>query len=267
MKKLLFLIFISGVIYGQAKNTTPDSASVALDSVRALSPRSLSNLDSVTALSTRSLTNTDSVSSLSTRSLANTDSVSSLSIRSLANSDSVTALSVRSLANIDSLAKHLDTLQSHNSRLNALVDSNTAQRSDINNIVTVSNVGGAIQDSIYAQLVPMGGSVNYPTSSENRGLMRAPYDIQLDSAYAVLKTDGGSNDSIKINIQWGTSRATAGSEMFYGDAWVSSTTTGTALTSDIYDNLIDQGSWIWFVTTSKVGTITDITFTVTYHRR
>lgn len=195
MKKLLLFIFLSGILYGQAKNESPNPW------VRAAISDSLDRID-------------------------------------------------------DSLGVHLDTLQTLRTDLNTL-------QGDVEDIVSAANIDQVIQDSIKADVRFFSVSLTYPQSTENRGLFLAPFDMEITKVSAAIASDGGSNDSVKVNIRWGSTRSSASSELFYNGAWVGSTT-GKNLTADIYDQYIDQNKWIWFVVTSKVGTITDLTLTVEY---
>lgn len=129
--------------------------------------------------------------------------------------------------------------------------------------VTTANIGGQIADSIEADTRFFSSSIVYPTSAENVVLFRAPYEIEIDSVHAVLS--GTASCSTKVNIQWGDSRTSADSELFYGDQWVSSTT-GASMTGDTYSTIIYQGEWVWFKTSDLVGTVYDINLTVTYHK-
>lgn len=122
----------------------------------------------------------------------------------------------------------------------------------------------SLTDSIEADTRFFGASVVYPTDAENVVLFRAPYEIEIDSVHAVLS--GTASCSTKVNIQWGDSRTSADSELFYGDQWVSSTT-GTSMTGDTYSTVIYQGEWVWFKTSDLVGTVYDVNLTVTYHKR
>lgn len=133
----------------------------------------------------------------------------------------------------------------------------------VDNLLSAKLAKADLDDSLKAQTEFFSATLPYPTSSENVVLFRAPFAIEIDSVHAVLS--GSASCSTKVNIQWGDTRTTADSELFYGDQWVSSTT-GTNMTGDTYAFLINKGDWVWFKTSGLVGTVYDINLTITYTR-
>ena len=121
-----------------------------------------------------------------------------------------------------------------------------------------------LQDSLKAQTYFFSTTVAYPSDSENIVLFRAPFELEIDSVHAVLS--GTASCSSKVNIEWGDSRTTADAGLFYGDQWVTSTT-GEAMTGDVYSSIIYQGEWVWFKTSGITGTVYDVNLTITYTKR
>ena len=125
-----------------------------------------------------------------------------------------------------------------------------------------------VSDSIEADERIFSITIDNPTSSENvtlfwNGKDYATNGLKIKSVRAVIQTNGGNDDSIKVNISWGNLRTIENASLFNGDKWVSSTT-GQDMTSNVYASTIDYDSWIWFKTSDKVGTVNSVTLSVTY---
>ena len=129
----------------------------------------------------------------------------------------------------------------------------------------VTNVGGVVEDSLQAQSHFFSASLDYPQNNENLGLFKTPFAMNIVSVDGVITSDGGSNDSVRVNVRWGTTRTTATEQLFYNDEWVSSLS-GKSLTGDLYGTSISIASWVWVETTNLVGTVKNLLITVEYTR-
>ena len=140
-------------------------------------------------------------------------------------------------------------------------DSIQLNKTNIDNI----NVNTAKLDSINAKN-PLSITVRYPQASTVYDMFRAPYNMEIIKATAYIRA-GGGDDSVKVNIRSGTTLGTATSELFYDGAWTSSTTSGTLLTADIYDQYLDKDEYVWFYVYSVVNGgeigVSSVTLTLT----
>lgn len=86
-------------------------------------------------------------------------------------------------------------------------------------------------------------------------------NVKIDTIFVVLRTDGGGNDSVVINLHWAAS-LNAGSprSVFASDVLVSNATTGVALVPDY--SVIKARNWVWLQCKRKSGTVTQIGMTI-----
>ena len=266
MKKIIFLILIVvGISYGQSGNPIVDSLTAHRTDINL-------NATNHDTLATDVQTNTTNValkSNIASPTFTGTVTIPTLNITSAFQIDEAPLTANISELNI------LDGVTSTASELNIL-DGVTATAAELNfvdgvtsNIQTQINAitaaqGDVIVDSINADVRFFSVTLQYPTASENVALFLCPYDITIQNVNAAVS--GTASCSSKVNIQFGATRATATSEVFNGDQWVSSTT-GVALTGNVYDQFIDGGQWVWVKTSGLVGTVYDLIVTATYTKR
>lgn len=103
--------------------------------------------------------------------------------------------------------------------------------------------------------------VESPGSAENLSFFRADKAISISKITAVLR--GSNTPSVTYSIKHGSDRSGAGTEVVTGGSTVTSTTTGTSVTS--FNNAsITAGHYVWLVTTAKSGTVDELSVTLEF---
>ena len=158
----------------------------------------------------------------------------------------------------------LDSVASYHDSLETNVQSNTSLISGLS-----TAQGSVIQDSIYAQIIPMGVSLSYPTSSEFVPLLRLPYDITIEEVYIGIV--GGT--SLNYNIHFGTSISAIEGLTSYSEVYASYEQTASKAGEleteqfSVSPMDVDAGNWLVFVTNGMSGTVEYVVVTINATRR
>ena len=101
-------------------------------------------------------------------------------------------------------------------------------------------------------------TIETPTASEDIGLQRFNVPITITKIVGVLT---GDYTSVTINPKFSTDRSAAGTAVLSSATAITSTTTGTVITS-FGDATIPADSFLWLETTAKTGTAGNLELTV-----
>jgi len=102
-----------------------------------------------------------------------------------------------------------------------------------------------------------------PTSSEDITMFFTDDAITVTQINAVLR--GSSTPSVTFTVRHNSDRSAAGAEVVTSGTTVTSTTTGSEVTS-FNDATIPAGSWVWLETTAQSGTVDEMNVTIEYTR-
>ena len=105
--------------------------------------------------------------------------------------------------------------------------------------------------------------VESPTAAENLGIGAFVDGYTITKVRAVLV--GSATPSVTWNLKYATDRSAAGTLVWTVGKTTTGVTTGDTFTA--FDNAaITADAWLWFLTTAKSGTVTQIEVTIEYRR-
>ena len=112
---------------------------------------------------------------------------------------------------------------------------------------------------------------DYPVTGEMIGPFRMNRDCEILSSYYYLDGTG----SITFNVFMGTSvdknqtsgQATGGKSQYYYSNITKAASNGSAITDDYFDNVIDEGIWVWCKVVSITGTVNKFSLTLNKKER
>jgi hypothetical protein len=124
---------------------------------------------------------------------------------------------------------------------------------------TVNFYDGAAEKVLQPEIKLGSISVPSPGAAENWGICMVNWACTVTKIHAVLR--GSSTPSVTYKVIKGSDRSAAGTAVVTAGSTVTSTTTGTSVTS--FDSAsITAGDNLWFTTTAQSGTVSEITVTV-----
>ena len=100
-----------------------------------------------------------------------------------------------------------------------------------------------------------------PQANDRRILLRASQALTINRLDAVLT--GGSSPSVTFSLRHGADVSAAGTAVTSDPITVTSTTSGTAITS-FHTPEIPEGHWLWLEVTAVSGSPTGLTVVVTF---
>lgn len=108
---------------------------------------------------------------------------------------------------------------------------------------------------------PAAIDVYNPTNAEKHMFYRTTVALTVTRLFAVLQ--GSSSPSVTYSVRYGSDLSGSGTEIVSGGSTVTSTTTGTSVTS-FTNTVIPADSLIWMTTSAQSGTVTELHITVTF---
>lgn len=112
-----------------------------------------------------------------------------------------------------------------------------------------------------AVYVPRSITIQAPTATEDVTLMKFDRAVTIQKVHAVVK--GSSTPNISFQLKHHTDRTNAGNTVFSSAQSITSTTTGSELTT-FSDATVPADSFLWLITTAKSGTVDELHVTVEY---
>jgi hypothetical protein len=100
-----------------------------------------------------------------------------------------------------------------------------------------------------------------PSAVENSSIFHTDKAITITKVIAVVQ--GSSSPSVTIQIKHGTDRSAAGTSLFSSGQVITSTTTGSSLTSFASATVV-ANAFIWLTTSAKSGTVNELHATIYY---
>lgn len=147
-----------------------------------------------------------------------------------------------------------------------------------NEIKNVSSLNGTPVNQYITQstiierhLDPTVFITDYPVTGEMIGPFRMNRDCEILSSYYYLDGTG----SITFNVFMGTSvdknqtsgQSTGGKSQYYYSNVTKTSSNGAAITDDYYDNIIDEGIWVWLKIVTVTGTVNKFALTLNKKER
>ena len=137
----------------------------------------------------------------------------------------------------------------------------TANTSASDYTVTLQPVTGTLALTSDLPVITKTLTVENPTSSEDISIFYTDIAVTVTKITAVLV--GSSTPSVTWTIRHSTDRSATGNEVVTSGTTTTSISTGSVVTS-FNDATIPADSFIWFETTAKSGTVTQISVTIEY---
>lgn len=106
-------------------------------------------------------------------------------------------------------------------------------------------------------------TIKSPTNAEDISVFFSDPAITVTKMVAVLV--GSSTPSVTWTVRHSTDRSATGNEVVTGGTTTTSTTTGSVVTS-FNDATVPATSFVWFETTAKSGTVTELHLTIFYRQ-
>ena len=110
-------------------------------------------------------------------------------------------------------------------------------------------------------MTPLVLSMPSPQADDRRILLRSPQALTIHRLDAVLT--GGSSPSVTFSLRHGADVSAAGTAVTSAPITVTSTTTGTAISS-FHTPEIPEGHWLWLEVTAVSGSPAGLTVVVTF---
>jgi hypothetical protein len=109
-------------------------------------------------------------------------------------------------------------------------------------------------------MAPQVATIASPAAGVTRILLRAPQPLTISRVDAVLS--GGTSPSVSFSLRHGADVSAAGTAVTTDPITVSSTTTGTMITS-LQSPTIPSGHWLWLEVSAASGSPADLTVAMT----